>query len=113
MKNDKRKRLEKAGWKVGNAKEFLNLTDAEAAIVDVRVALARELRTRRLEQRFSQASLARLAGSSQARVARMEAGDPSVSLDLLFRTLLAFGTTTAEIGRAIARGASTRRIGAA
>lgn len=106
MKTEKKNRLEKAGWRVGSTQEFLGLTDAEAAITDVRVALARALKSRRLKRHVSQATVAQLVGSSQARVARMEAGDPSVSLDLLLRTLLTFGTSPAEIGRVIAGAAA-------
>ena len=108
MRADKRNRLEKAGWKVGSAREFLELTDAEAAVIDIRISLARELKRYRLRQNYSQAMAARIVGSSQSRVARMEAGDPSVSLDLLVRALLALGSTTSEVGRVIARAASHR-----
>jgi DNA-binding XRE family transcriptional regulator len=105
MKRDKREKLERAGWKVGSMQEFLDLTDAETAVVEVRVSLARELRSRRRRQKISQSTLAKRLGSSQSRVAKMEAGDPSVSLDLLIRSLLRIGSTTEEIGRTIARAA--------
>jgi predicted transcriptional regulator len=67
------------------------------------VSLARDLRRRRRDSKISQATLAQRIGSSQSRVAKMEAADPSVSIDLLIRTLLRAGSTTAEIGRVIAR----------
>jgi len=102
MKASKRERLEKAGWKVGDAKEFLELSDTEAALVEVRVSLARDLRRRRKEKKISQATLANRIGSSQSRVAKMEAGDPSVTIDLLMKTLLSTGSTPAEIARVIA-----------
>lgn len=102
MKASKRERLEKAGWKVGDAQEFLELSDTEAALVEVRVSLARDLRRRRKEKKISQATLANRIGSSQSRVAKMEAGDPSVTIDLLMRTLLSTGSTPAEIARVIA-----------
>jgi|ERR1700722_19761239 DNA-binding XRE family transcriptional regulator len=101
MRKDKRKRLEKAGWRIGSASEFLDLSDAESAIIEIRVTLARTLRSRRVERHMSQAALAKRLGSSQSRVAKMEAGDPSVSLDLLMRSLFVTGSTTADIGRAI------------
>jgi hypothetical protein len=41
-------------------------------------------------------------GSSQSRVAKMEAGDPTVSLDLLVQGLLAAGATRREIADALA-----------
>ena len=106
MRNDKRERLERAGWKVGDARDFLGLSETEAALVEVRVSLARELKRRRLRKRLSQAALARRIGSSQSRVARMEAGHPSVSLDLLIRSLFTAGSTSSNIGRVIAKAGS-------
>jgi ribosome-binding protein aMBF1 (putative translation factor) len=103
MKTEKRRRLSRAGWKVGDTQEFLELSDAEMALIDVRVSLARELRRRRRLGGISQATLAERVGSSQSRVAKMEAGDPSVSIDLLVRTLLSIGSSAREIGRVIAR----------
>lgn len=72
------------------------------AVIDVRVSLAQELRRRRQERNISQAALAKHIGSSQSRVAKMEAGDPSVSIDLLVRSLVSTGSTAAEIGEVIA-----------
>lgn len=103
MKNSKKKELESTGWRVGDTQEFLELSDAEMALVDVRVSLARDLRHRRQAKKISQATLAKRVGSSQSRVAKMEAGDPSVTIDLLMRTLFSAGSTPAEIARVIAR----------
>jgi hypothetical protein len=47
-----------------------------------------------------------LIGSSQSRVAKMEAGDPTVSVDLLIRTLLTLGVNRKQVGRAIGAAAS-------
>ena len=113
MKTEKKNRLEKAGWKVGSTQDFLGLSDAEAAIVEVRVALAHQLRARRAEQKCSQAHIAKLVGSSQSRIARMEAGDPSVTLDLLVHALAICGVTVAEIGRAITKSSSSTLRGSA
>ena len=106
MKKEKRRRLERAGWKVGDAKDFLELDDAEMAVIELRVSLARELRERRRAQKISQATFAKRIGSSQSRVAKMEAGDSSVSIDLLIRALLSAGSTNKEIGRVIANAAA-------
>jgi len=103
MRKDKKEELERAGWKVGDVKDFLGLTDADMAVIDMRVSLAKELRQRRLARNMSQATLARRIGSSQSRVAKMEAGDPSVSLDLLIRCLLVAGATTRAIAATIAQ----------
>lgn len=103
MRKDKRERLKRAGWRVGDAKDFLGLTGAEMAVIDLRVSLAAELRRRRLARNLSQAALAKRIGSSQSRIAKMEAGDPSVSLDLLIRSLITSGSTNEDIAEVIAK----------
>lgn len=102
MRKAKRTRLERAGWKVGTAQEFLGLTEEEAAFVELKLALARSLRRKRERKGLTQAELAELIESSQSRVAKMEAGDRTVSLDLLVRSLLSMGTTKRELARIIA-----------
>ena len=102
MKTEKKARLETAGFKVSSADEFLGLTAGESALVSLRLHLAGEVRRRRLHQQFSQAELARRLHSSQSRIAKLEAAEPDVSLDLLFRALLATGAKMREVGRLIA-----------
>ncbi len=102
MKQDKKTRLERAGWKVGTVREFLNLSDLDSALVELKLALSRGLREKRTKRKLTQAQLARLVHSSQSRVAKMEAGDPTVSIDLLVRSFLAMGATQKELGRIIA-----------
>jgi hypothetical protein len=97
----KRKRLESKGWKVGTVTEFLTLTPEEAALIEMKLALARSLRKRR-QKRMTQLQLAEKLRSSQPRVAKAEGGDASVSLELLVRAMLATGATPKEIGKAIA-----------
>ncbi len=104
MREEKRRRLETKGWKVGSAQEFLRLSDEEAAYIDLKVRLATSLRERRQRRCLTQADLAKLLPSSQSRIAKMEAGDPSVSLDLLIRSLLALGTSRRELSRIISPG---------
>jgi len=87
MKADKRRRLESKGWKVGSAQDFLDLTDEDVEYIELHLSLAALLRKRRSSLGYTQTELADLLGSSQSRVAKMEAGDPSVSVDLLIRTL--------------------------
>jgi DNA-binding XRE family transcriptional regulator len=101
MDAKKRKRLEAAGFAVGTPADFLGLGAEETALVEMRLALSRELRARREDAGLTQAAVARRVGSSQSRVAKMEAGDPSVSLDLLIRALLAVGASRREVGRAL------------
>jgi DNA-binding XRE family transcriptional regulator len=102
MNKNKRERLRRAGWTIGSVTEFLGLTEAEAALVELKLTLSRRLKERRSRSRLSQGQLAKLLGSSQSRVAKMEAGDPSVSIDLLIRSLLAIGTTRKELAAVIA-----------
>jgi DNA-binding XRE family transcriptional regulator len=102
MRRSKRQRLEKKGWRFGSAKEFLGLTEEEAVYVELRLRLADSLKNRRKRQNLTQTALARLIQSSQSRVAKMETGDPSVSLDLLVRSLLALGASDRDLARTIA-----------
>jgi DNA-binding XRE family transcriptional regulator len=101
MRKDKRVRLERSGWKVGTVRDLLGLSKAEEALVELKLILSRGLRERRARRRLTQAQLARLLKSSQSRIAKMEAGDPSVSIDLLIRSLLAMGTTQKELAQVI------------
>lgn len=101
MDTTKRKRLEAKGWRVGSAEEFLGLAPHEAAYIELRLALADSLKARRRALKLSQLELARRINSSQSRVAKMEAGDPSVSIDLLVRSLLAMGASTEDLATAI------------
>ena len=101
MNKDKRKKLEAKGWKVGSADEFLNLTPEESAYINLKIKLAQGLSWHRKRQQLTQMQLAQRIKSSQSRVAKMEAGDPSVSLDLLIKSLLALGSSPAELARLI------------
>ena len=99
---NKRKRLEAAGWKVGSTRDFLGLSNEEETFVELKVALGTSLRQQRARKKISQSALAKQMGSSQSRIAKMEAGDASVSLDLQVRALVALGTTRRELARAVA-----------
>ena len=101
MRKEKKKRLEAKGWKIGTVKEFLGLSDEESAYIELKIRLADGLRQRRQEKGLSQVDLAERLKSSQSRVAKMEAGDPSVSLDLLIRSLITLGTSDRELSKII------------
>jgi len=103
MDDRKRKRLEAKGWKIGSAKDVLQLSDEEEAYIELRLKLAEGLRARRADKGLTQIQLAKAIQSSQSRVAKMEAGDPTVSLDLLVRSLLALGASNSELAKIIAR----------
>ena len=102
MKTTKRKTLERAGWRTGSADEFIGLKPEETALVNMRLSLAEKLRGRRTKLGLSQTELALRLGSSQSRVAKMEAGEADVSLDLLVRAMLNMGASTREVAHAIA-----------
>lgn len=102
MKTSKRVALEAAGWTVGSAEDFLELSREERAFLEVKLALAEALRSRRERRKLTQAQMAKLLRSSQPRVAMMEAGDRSVSVDLLVRSLFAIGATTKDLAKVLA-----------
>ena len=99
MKAHKKTKVEAAGWRVGTAAEFLDLTPEEAAFVDLKLALADYVKRLRTQAGLTQAQVAHRLGSSQSRIAKMEAADPSVSLDLLVRSVLALGATRAQLAK--------------
>lgn len=101
MRKQKQKRLEAKGWRVGTVKQFLDLSDEESAYIELKIKLAAGLRQRRQQKGLSQLDLATKLQSSQSRIAKMEAGDPSVSLDLLIRSLISLGATERELSRII------------
>ena len=107
MKRKKQERLEKAGWKVGTADEFLGLSAEEARYIELKLALSDAVRRQRSNAGLSQEDLAKRLGSSQSRVSKMEKADPTVSVDLLVRSMLAAGATRRDIAAAI--GSKTRK----
>ncbi len=102
MNRARKARLAAGGWRIGSADEFLGLSKEEAAFVEMKLALAHCLREFRIRRNLSQTSVAKLLGSSQSRVAKMESGDPSVSVDLLLRSVLAIGATPKQVARVLA-----------
>ena len=102
MKQAKRQRLERKGWKVGDARNFLQLTDDEVTYIELKLALSDQLKAMREKKAITQVELAKLLSSSQSRIAKMESGDPSVSIDLLVKGLLAVGATRKQIAGAMA-----------
>jgi hypothetical protein len=100
---NKRKKLEAAGWKLGSPKELLGLSVEEQSYIELRLKLAVGLKARRQARGVTQVELAQSLRSSQSRVAKMEAGDPTVSLDLLVKSLLALGASNRELAEIISR----------
>ena len=103
MRNDKRRRLERAGWTVGDAGDFLQLTDDERRFIETKLALAAGLRQRREHLGLTQTEMARRCGSSQSRVAKMEAADQTVSTDLLLLSLFRLGASRSDVARLLSQ----------
>lgn len=103
MDPKKRRKLQRKGWTVGSAQEFLGLSDQEMMIIDAKLALAQLVTKARKTRKLTQDELAKALGSSQSRIAKMEAGDPGVSVDLFFRALFTLGKTVKQVGTALGR----------
>jgi DNA-binding XRE family transcriptional regulator len=101
MDKEKVELLKTKGWKVGSTEEFLDLSEEELAYIELKISLSRLVRELRDERQLTQQQTAKLIGSSQSRVAKIEAGDPSVSVDLQIRSLLALGASKEDLAKAI------------
>jgi DNA-binding XRE family transcriptional regulator len=101
MDKGKKAKLAKNGWKVETVSDFLELSAEESAYIEMKLALSEKLKERRVRRKLTKAQLAKAIESSQSRVAKMEAGDPTVSIDLLMKSLLALGVSKKELGRTI------------
>ncbi len=99
MRADKQRRLERAGWTVGDAGDFLGLSADERRFVEVKLALADGLRRRREQLGLTQTQVAERFGSSQSRVAKMEAAHRTVSTDLLLKSLFRLGASPHDVAR--------------
>ena len=106
MRKEKRQKLEQKGWRIGNTADFLDLTPEECIFIELKLALSKSLKEQRKQSAITQIELAKMLKSSQSRIAKMEAGDPSVSVDLLIRSLLAMGATNKDLAKTI----STSRL---
>jgi DNA-binding XRE family transcriptional regulator len=101
MNKEKIKKLEQKGWKVGTAAELLGLSPEEREFIEFKLALCKFLKEKRKASRLTQNQLAKITHSSQSRVAKMEKGEDSVSLDLIVRSLFELGTTKEELAKVI------------
>ena len=91
----------KNGWVEGSFKDFLELSDADVEYIELRRALSKLLREVRRKLRLTQVQVAARLRTSQSRLAKMEKGDPTVSSDLLLRSLFQLGLTRKELAQAI------------
>ena len=105
MRKAVRQRLEKAGYRITDAKEFLKLSNEEIAVIDLKISLVKTLKEVRKASGVTQKQLARMIHSSQSRIAMLENGSPDVSLELICKALFSLGLSLEGLGKVF----STRR----
>ena len=108
MRADNRRRLERAGWTVGDAGDFLRLSDDERRFVETKLALAEGLRRWREQLGLTQKEVAARFGSSQSRVAKMEVAHRTVTIDLLLKSLFRLGASQRDVARLLTHKSRTR-----
>jgi ribosome-binding protein aMBF1 (putative translation factor) len=96
-----KKKLQGTDWQIREAADFLQLSAEESALIDIRLSLAQAAKQSRVQHALSQTELAKRMKSSQSRIAKIEAADPSMSIDLTVRALLASGAGRADVARAL------------
>lgn len=103
MNTMKKRKLEEAGWHVGNVQEFLTLSDEDMKLIEIRIALGKVLKEQREKNGYTQLQFAKAIKSSQSRIAKMENGDNNITIDLLLRSLLFLHTPKNKICNTFAR----------
>jgi DNA-binding XRE family transcriptional regulator len=99
MKKKRIQELQRKGWKVGGVEDFLELSEEELAYIEMKIKLSEMVRDFREEKGLTQTEASRILNSSQSRLSKMESGDPTVTLDLQIKSLLALGATPEQIGK--------------
>lgn len=95
------KRRKGKTWVETEVKELLGLSAQDLVIVEFRAVLALALQQARKRQKLTQEAAAKAIGTSQAQVARMEAGQSSVTIDRLIKALTALGVNRPTILKAL------------
>jgi len=98
-----KEKLKEQGWEFGGIKEFLELSDEEVQLVELRINLGRYLKEQRKKCGYTQNQLAKMIKSNQSRIAKMENGDNSVTIDALLKSLFYLKIPTKEISKVFAR----------
>ncbi|MBA3573135.1 MAG: XRE family transcriptional regulator [Pyrinomonadaceae bacterium] len=91
MDAKRRKAIEEAGWSIGDAADFLEMTAEERQLLDARVELALAIRRQRQSCGLSQKELGAKLKTTQPRVAKIERAASDVSMDQLIRAFTAAG----------------------
>jgi DNA-binding XRE family transcriptional regulator len=103
MRKEKATKLKKAGWKVGTASDFLRLSQEESALIDMKISLSKKFVTLRKSSKLTQVQAAKVLHTSQSRIAKMESGDPSVSIDLLIKGMVGLGASKRIVGQTLVK----------
>lgn len=85
----------------GTIQEFLDLSDADMSLINLKVELKEAVKNARVNANYSQTHLAELMGSSQSRIAKLEGGDSSVSIDFMLKALFSMGLSFGDLARVI------------
>ena len=101
MRKAKRERLERAGYKLTDTQKFLNFSEEEMSVIDLKISLIQKLRDVRKSAGVTQKQLAKLMKSSQSRVAMLESGSSDASLELICKALFTLGVSPKELGKTI------------
>ncbi|MEX2478287.1 MAG: hypothetical protein WD357_07610 [Gracilimonas sp.] len=68
MEEQKRKKLEEKGFKIGSAGEFLELSPEEETYINIRLDISDLVKSRCSKKGWTQQQLADAIGSSQSRI---------------------------------------------
>jgi ribosome-binding protein aMBF1 (putative translation factor) len=99
MDKKRKQQLEEKGFRVGSTADFLELSPEEETYIDIRLDISNMVKSQRAKRGWTQEQLARAIGSSQSRIAKLEGGDPGISMDLMIKALLRLGTSKKQIGK--------------
>jgi len=99
MDKKKRQQLLDKGFRIGSAADFLELTPEEEAYIEIRLDISNMVKAQRAKRGWTQDQLAHAIGSSQSRIAKLEGGDPGISMDLMIKALLRLGTSRKQLGK--------------
>lgn len=94
-----REELEEKGFQVGSAADFLELSPEEEAYIDIRLDISNLVTAQLAKKGWTQEQLAGAIRLSQSRIAKLEGGDPGISMDLMTKALLSLGTSKKQIGK--------------
>ena len=103
MNKETKEKLKKHGWEITSVKEFLSLSEEDMKLIELRITLGKYLKEQRKKNGYTQDQLAKMIRSNQSRIAKMENGDNSVTIDALLKSLFYLGIPAKEISKVFAK----------